>query len=418
MSNPIPVIIGGVSHLQTDFTASMTELSNLASANNLQVAAKMTQDLDEVNHQTYFGKGKIEELKQLAIQLDIKLIVVNDELTPAQLRNLEKSTKLNFLDRTELILQIFQHAAHSRQAQLQVAIAQLQYQLPRIHPSGNPLDQQRGSAGLTNRGAGESQLELDKRVIRHRISKYKQDLTKIQQTLSIQSQQRKQANLPQVALVGYTNAGKSTTLNGILELTQTTSAKKVTAKNQLFTTLDTAIRRIDLPEQTSFLLSDTVGFVSKLPHKLIEAFQSTLEEAKNADLLVQVIDYSDQDYQRTIQTTQQTLSQLGITDKPMIYAYNKANLVNIDNLPQLDGVNIYYDARNQSSIKSLVKLIEQQLLKNYCLLDVLIPFSQGQLVNYIQDNLTIQTKKYTDQGTQYQLLVNKADYQRLAPFKA
>ncbi|MBA1392888.1 GTPase HflX, partial [Lactobacillus sp. XV13L] len=251
------VIIAGVSHLQEDFDYSMNELAQLVNANNQEVAAQVRQNIDQINGKTYFGSGKVQEIKQLAQYHNVTLIIVNDELTPAQVRNLEKATQLHFLDRTELILQVFAQRAHSRQAQLQVAIAQLQYQLPRIHPSGNPLDQQRGQGGLANRGAGESQLELNRRTIRQRITKLKQELQHVEKTLTTQSTRRQNSRLPKVALVGYTNAGKSTTLNGILDLITDHDSKKVFVKDQLFATLDTSIRKITLPQQPSFLLSDT-----------------------------------------------------------------------------------------------------------------------------------------------------------------
>ncbi|RHW48857.1 GTPase HflX [Bombilactobacillus bombi] len=410
------VIIAGVSHLQTDFDYSMAELAQLVAANNLKVVDQIRQHIDQINNKTYFGSGKVQKIKQLAQYHNVSLIIVNDELSPAQVRNLEKATQLHFLDRTELILQVFAQRAHSRQAQLQVAIAQLQYQLPRIHPSGNPLDQQRGQSGLANRGAGESKLELNRRTIRQQITKLKQELRHVEQTLNTQGARRQNSKLPQVALVGYTNAGKSTTLNGILDLVADKNSKKVFVKDQLFATLDTSIRKITLPQKPSFLLSDTVGFVSKLPHNLIEAFQSTLAEAKNADLLVQVIDASDSHREQMMQTTQQTLSEIGITNKPMIYAYNKADQTLDFQGPQVIGNNIYYSALQESSLKTLIELIYQKLFSNYRVIKVLIPYSNSQL-NQSINQLVIQNQSYTNEGTIYQLLVSPTDYESLTEYQ-
>lgn len=416
MQQPIPVILIGVSQFQSDFTSSMAELKQLTVAANLKPQAQLTQNMAQINHQTYFGQGKIQELIQLAHKQAVQLVIVNDELTPAQLRNLEKLTQLNFLDRTELILQIFSQRAHSRQAQLQVKIAQLQYQLPRIHPSGNPLDQQRGS-GLANRGTGESQLELNRRTIQQQITQLKHELQHLHTALQVQGQRQQQSRLPKVALVGYTNAGKSTTLNAILDYVQQQTTKQVLVKDQLFATLDTAVREIKLPRQTNFLLSDTVGFVSKLPHNLIEAFKSTLAQAQDADLLVQVIDAADVHHEQMIQITEQTLQAIGIHQKPMIYAYNKLDLVTTKiGAVTMNRNTLRYSAQNPADIGQLLQLIEQFLTANYQTIAVLIPYANGKIDNYIQTQLTIIDKYFTTTGTYYQLKVAPSSKQLLQKF--
>ena len=410
------VIIAGVSHLQENFDYSMEELAHLAAADNLKVVTQVRQHLDHINNQFYFGQGKVQEIKHLAQYYNIQLVIVNDELSPSQVRNLEKATQLQFLDRTELILQVFAQRAHSRQAQLQVAIAQLQYQLPRIHPSGNPLDQQRGHGGLANRGAGESQLELNRRTIRQQINKLQQDLRHVRQTLDIQSNRRQSAHLPQVALVGYTNAGKSTTMNGLLSLANESAAKQVLVKDQLFATLDTSIRKISLPQMPDFLISDTVGFISKLPHNLIEAFRSTLAEAQTADLLIQVVDASSPQLPQMLDTTQQALTAIGIHNKPMIYAYNKADRTNNFVKPEIIGNSIYYSALQTSSLKTLINLIYQHLFKQYHVMKVLIPFADKKLHHYIHQ-LTIQRQEYTFAGTIYQLFVSPQQALKLQKYQ-
>lgn len=410
------VIIAGVSHLQENFDYSMEELAKLAASDNLNVVTQVRQNLDHINNQLYFGNGKVYEIKHLARYYNLQLVIINDELSPAQIRNLEKKTQLHFLDRTELILQIFAKRAHSRKAQLQVAIAQLQYQLPRIHPSGNPLDQQRGNGGLTNRGVGESQLELNRRTIRQQISKMQQNLRHVQQTLDIQSNRRQGAHFPQVALVGYTNAGKSTTMNGLLSLANGPVTKKVLVKNQLFATLETSIRKVSLPRMPDFLISDTVGFISKLPHNLIEPFRSTLSEAQKADLLIQVVDASSSKLPQMLSTTQKALTAIGINKKPMIYAYNKADQTTNFLKPEIIGNSIYYSALQQSSLKTLINLIYEHLFKDYRVIKVFIPFANTQLNHYVHQ-FTIQRQEYTFAGTIYQLFVSPQQSLNLQKYK-
>lgn len=416
MTDQIPVLIGGVDHLQTDFNYSMAELRSLAQAADFKVIQQVHQRLPQVNNKTYFGPGKVQQIQHLAATHAIQTVIVNDELTPAQLRNLERSTQLYFLDRTELILQIFQKRAHSQQAQLQVAIAQLQYQLPRIHPSQNPLDQQRGGQGINNRGAGESQLELKQRQLRQRITQLQNKLQHTKQALTTQSERRQQQHLPQVALVGYTNAGKSTTFNQILAAVPHSKVSPVLVQDQLFATLDTTIRRIDVPQLPTFLLSDTIGFISQLPTTLIAAFRSTLQEAQTADLLIQVIDATHPQKETMIATTQQILTELGIAQKPMIYAYNKADQFPATAIPQISGPTIYYSAYQKKSIQALLHLIGQQLFRNYRSLKLLIPFNEYQIISYLEHQVFIQNRSYHATGILYQVLVQPADLPRLRPF--
>lgn len=394
------VIVAGVSHLQTDFEYTMEELASLVEANNMEVADTIKQKADSVSAKTYFGSGKVTEIKEIANADDVKTIVLNDELTPSQIRNLEKETKLSFMDRTELILQVFSNRAHTKQAKLQVEIAKLQYQLPRIHPSGNPLDQQSSSGGLANRGAGETKLELDRRVIRKRITYLKDQLKTVDKTINVQSRKRTNTTMPLVSLVGYTNAGKSTTMNGLLNFNKEDSDdRKVFEKDMLFATLDTSVRKIDLEDNTSFLLSDTVGFVSKLPHNLIESFKTTLKEAKDADLLVQVIDVSDEHWRNMLDVTERTLKEVGVTDKPMIYAFNKADLKPDQIFPSIEGDNIYYSALDKKSIDTLVDLIKKKLYSNFKTVELLIPYSQQKIAEKILRSSQIIKKDFLNEGS-------------------
>ncbi|HCD08345.1 GTPase HflX [Companilactobacillus crustorum] len=394
------VIVAGVSHLQPDFEYTMQELAALVEANNMEVADTIIQNVNSVSGATYFGSGKVTEIKEIANADDVQIIVLNDELTPSQIRNLEKETKLSFMDRTELILQVFSNRAQTKQAKLQVEIAKLQYQLPRIHPSGNPLDQQSASGGLANRGAGESKLELDRRVIRKRITALRNELKTVDKTINVQSRRRTNTSLPLVSLVGYTNAGKSTTMNGILNFNKEDSQdRKVFEKNMLFATLDTSVRRIDLEDNSSFLLSDTVGFVSKLPHNLVESFKTTLKEAQDADLLIQVIDISDEHWRNMIEVTEKTLREVGVVDKPMIYAFNKADLKPDQSFPTIEGDNIYYSAIDKDSIEKLVDLIKIKVFNHYKETELLIPYSDQKITEEILKNSQVLKKEFTNDGS-------------------
>jgi len=394
------VIVAGVSHLQPDFEYTMQELASLVEANNMEVADTIVQNVNSVSGKTYFGAGKVTEIKEIANADDIQIIVLNDELTPSQIRNLEKETGLSFMDRTELILQVFSNRAQTKQAKLQVEIAKMQYQLPRIHPSGNPLDQQSASGGLANRGAGESKLELDRRVIRKRITALRNELKTVDRTVDVQSRRRTNTSMPLVSLVGYTNAGKSTTMNGILNFNKEDSEdRKVFENDLLFATLDTSVRRIDLEDNSSFLLSDTVGFVSKLPHNLVESFKTTLKEAQDADLLIQVIDVSDEHWKNMLEVTEKTLKEVGVVDKPMIYAFNKADLKEGQQFPTIEGDNIYYSAIDKKSIEKLVQLIKQKVFANYKQADLLIPYNEQKVAEEILKGSQVIKKEFTNEGS-------------------
>lgn len=394
--------LAGVNVNEPNFDYYMTELAELAQANNLEVVGLASQNAESIVAGTYFGTGKVNEIKHLAQGLGAKILIINDELTPTQIRNLESMTKLKVLDRTELILEIFSNRAKSRQAKLQVQLARLQYELPRLHPSENNLDQQRGSGGnsggFANRGAGETKLELNRRTIGKQISAIKKELKAIVKQEEIKSIRRNNSALPKVALVGYTNAGKSTTMNNLLAtFAENFEKKQVFEKNMLFATLDTSVRRIDLSDESSFILSDTVGFISKLPHNLVESFKATLQEAKDADLLVNVVDSSDPNMVQMINTTKKVLSELGITDVPMITAYNKADLTD-RNFPQIEGDDILYSAKDQQSIKLLADLITKRIFANYEKIELVLPLNAGKEISYLHEHGQVSKEDYQDDG--------------------
>lgn len=412
--------LAGVNVNEPNFEYYMTELDELAQANNFEVVGQASQNAENIIAGTYFGKGKVNEIKHLAQGLGAKILIINDELTPTQIRNLESMTKLKVLDRTELILEIFSNRAKTRQAKLQVQLARLQYELPRLHPSENNLDQQRGSGGssggFANRGAGETKLELNRRTIGKQISAIKKELKEITKQEEIKSIRRNHSSLPKVALVGYTNAGKSTTMNNLLStFTENFEKKQVFEKNMFFATLDTGVRRIDLSDESSFILSDTVGFISKLPHNLIESFKATLQEAKDADLLVNVVDSSDPNMVQMINTTKKVLSELGITNIPMITAYNKADLTS-RNYPQIEGDDILYSAKDTNSIKLLADLITKRIFANYEKIELVLPLNAGKEISYLHDHGQVSVEDYQDDGIHVTVRLNPKDKQKFQKY--
>lgn len=389
--------IAGVNLNDPNFDYYLAELANLAEAANMEVVGQSRQNLEHVVAGTYFGLGKINEIKDMARSLRAKVLILNDELTPVQIRNLEKMTKLRIIDRTELILEIFSNRARTKQAKLQVQLARLEYELPRLHPSENNLDQQRGG-GFANRGAGESKLELNRRTIGKQIAVIKKELKEIAGQEEIKAKRRNQNHIPKVALVGYTNAGKSTTMNGLLaEFTKENGEKQVFVKDMLFATLDTNVRRIELNNNFSFILSDTVGFISKLPHNLIESFKATLQEVKDADLLINVVDASDPNMIQMIRTTQNVLTEIGVKNTPMITAYNKADKSE-RHYPQIEGSGILYSAIDPESIKLLANLITKRVFANYQQVNLLLPLSAGKPLADLHENAQIIAENYRADG--------------------
>ena len=401
IQNDERVIITGLDTGQDNYNYSMTELAELAQANHMEVVQRVDQVIDRPNPATYFGKGKVAEIAELAAANDVATIITNDELSPSQLRNLEDETGKRILDRTALILEIFATRAQTKEAKLQVQIAELQYRLPRLQTSASQrLDQQTGGgSGFTNRGAGETKLEMDRRTIQHQITHLRHELAAIDKSEETKRKQRAKSNIPTAALVGYTNAGKSTIMNGLVRRYGTVEDKTVFEKDMLFATLDTSVRRLTLPGKKDFLLSDTVGFVSKLPTNLVESFKSTLAEAANADLLIQVIDYSDPNYEEMMQTTKETLKQIGIDNIPMVNVFNKADKTEIE-FPVLEGDDqVVISAKQEESLDLLVDVIRKHLFKDYVEAKLLLPFSAGQQVSYLNEHTNILDTEYRNDGT-------------------
>lgn len=414
-----PVITIALDLNSPNFTYAVEELNNLVEANNMEVAETLTQKLDRPDPATYFGKGKIEELKELVIETGVDTVIANDELSPSQIRNIEKAIDARIIDRTGLILEIFANRAQSKEAKLQVELAKLKYQLPRLHTSASQrLDQQTGTSaggGFTNRGAGESQLELNRRTLQKRITHVQDELKEAQKADETKRKQRDRSELPTVALVGYTNAGKSTIMNGLIKLFGENEEKQVLVKNMLFATLDTSVRKLTLPDQKSFLLSDTVGFVSQLPHQLVQAFKSTLAEAANADLLVQVVDYSDPDYKLMMETTAKTLAEIGIENRPMIVALNKADKME-GPYPAREGNDLIMAATDEASLQELTNMIVELAFDDYETKTLLVPFDRGDVISYLNDNANVLSTEYLAEGTQVTVELGGADLNRFDDF--
>lgn len=412
------VLIGGVSQNQPYFESDLAELAELTKANNMQVVGTVRQNLDQVVTATYFGSGKLAEIKALAAEKDAQSLVLNDELTPSQIRNLEQDLKLPIIDRTRLILAIFANRAKSREAKLQVQIARLQYELPRLRIGEEAnFMQQGGGPGFANRGSGETKLEMNQRTIKNKISQLRHELKAMNVSQQTKRQQRQRTNIPTVALVGYTNAGKSTTMNGLLRLFNPEAAKTVFERDMLFATLDTSVREITLPTNQKFLLSDTVGFINKLPTQLVKAFRSTLAEAANADLLIQVIDFSDPHYEEMAKVTAATLRELQIADIPMIYAYNKADRKAGTQFPMQTGEHdLVYAANDQASLKLLAEMIAKALFSDLTQVAFNIPFADGKWVAYLNQHAHVLSQNYSADGTQLTAEVTPTDRQRLAKF--
>jgi GTP-binding protein HflX len=297
---------------------SIVELAELASTAGAEVVGTTTQRLDHPNVATYIGKGKVDEVKEAARAADANVVVFDDELSPSQQRNLEKALGTKVIDRTALILDIFASRARTREGGLQVSLAQMEYLLPRLAGQWSHLERMEGAIGT--RGPGETQIETDRRLIRSRISKIKKDLEDVRQNRALYRRQRQRAGMPVVALVGYTNAGKSTLMRAL-------SGADVLAEDKLFATLDPITRRIRLASGEAVLLTDTVGFIQKLPTQLVAAFRATLEELEEADILLHVIDISHQHSFEQTQTVDATLADLGVGDKPQLLALNKVDLL-------------------------------------------------------------------------------------------
>lgn len=398
-------ILVGVKYPQMtyDFDVSMQELKQLAYACDIEVKTVVIQNLEVISPQYYIGKGKVMEIEELLNKDDI--VIFNEELTPLQMKNLSDVWQVKVTDRSDLILRIFASRAKTKEAKLQVAMARLEYTLPRLAGMKQNLYSQQGGMGF--RGAGEKQIELDRRRIRRQLTQAKRELEVIEKQRQTQRQLRKHHQEKVVCLVGYTNSGKSSLLNHFTQ-------KKVDAKDMLFASLQTASRRIYFKKH-HMIMNDTVGFIHQLPHSFVQAFRSTLEEVKDADLLLHVIDTASPYYHNQIETTLSVLKDIGAQHIPMIYVYNKIDL--LPQLPIFEQENsIGISVKEKLHFDELEDMIIQTLFKDYELISIYIPYEQGHIFSEIEYQYEIVQLEYLENGIDVSFYVNQTHKSRYLLF--
>lgn len=396
-----------------DIEYSVAELSGLAEADNIQVIGEMIQILPKPNSATLIGSGKVLELAEMVKRMEADMVVFNNELTGMQLRNLEETLDVKVIDRTILILDIFASRADSAEGKLQVELAQLRYRMPRLLGFGRSLS--RLGAGIGTRGPGEKKLETDRRHIEKRIEDIKDDLRKVQSTRMIQRAKREKSDIPVVALVGYTNSGKSAIMNNILSLAEKED-KAVREKDMLFATLDAQQRNIKLGSNQEFILVDTVGFISKLPHGLVEAFKATLEEVKFADLLLHVVDSSYEDNQFQIDVTNQVLEEIGVADKNKLLVFNKIDIVREYDSSPSEYKKIFISAKTGEGVEELLEEVRRRIFDDTTV-KFLIPYDRGDISSYLCEKTNVISMDYKDNGTEIVVEISRSDYQRLREFE-
>ena len=349
------------------------------------------QKREAVHPGTYIGKGKIEEVRAMAFGLNATGVICDDELSPAQLNNLEQELDLKVMDRTLVILDIFAQRARTREGRLQVELAQYQYLLPRLTGMWTHLTRQNAAGGkspIGTRGPGETQLETDRRHIHRKIDKLREDLEEVRRVRGTQRQQRMKNEIPVVAIVGYTNAGKSTLLNAL-------TGAAIPANNRLFDTLDTTSRLLAVSDMMDVVISDTVGFIRKLPHQLVDAFKATLEELEYADLLLHVIDASNPVWEEQAAVVDALIAELGAQTTPCIRVYNKSDCVSAENRPWGAG-SIAISAKTGAGLPELLALIERTLDKGSCRLTLRIPYERGDLLDLLYREAKVLSVRYEE----------------------
>ena len=361
-----------------------------------EVISVLIQNIQRINPKYYFGSGKIEYFSNISSELKADFVVVCEDLSPRQLQNVKDEFDMLVIDRNQLILELFNQRATTAFGKLQVELATLSYMYPRLRGMRKDMDRQFGVMGM--RGAGEQKLELDRRVLRKRIDKLKEDVKAAQVVLDTKSKMRTESSIPIVSLIGYSNTGKSTLLNRIIELSGADEEKRVYADDRLFATLDTHARRIELPHGGEIILTDTVGLISDLPHQLVDAFRSTLSEIKSADLLVQVLDISNKNLDVEIETTEELIKELGLGDKKIIKVYNKADKVTDKHL--YADADMVISAYNDADVLSLLTAIELELYGEAVEETKFFPYSEAKELSLFMERNGIISKKYSDEGTE------------------
>ncbi|MBQ9862881.1 MAG: GTPase HflX [Lachnospiraceae bacterium] len=385
------ILVGIDSNEGFDEEASLEELKLLAKTAGAETLGTIIQARENVHPTTYIGKGKIFEVKEAIDNLGATGVIFDDELTPSQMNNLSKELDTKVMDRTVLILDIFASRANTAEGKIQVELAQLRYSLTRLAGYGKSMSRLGG--GIGTRGPGESKLESDRRVIRNRISKLKKELSEIIKHRDVKRSQRKRNNIPVVSLVGYTNAGKSTLLN-------TLTNAGVLSEDKLFATLDPTTKKFVLPSKETVLLTDTVGFINKLPHHLIEAFKSTLEEAKYADIIVHVVDASNPEAYNQMEVVYKTLDSLDIHSKPVITLFNKCDLCH--DKPALKDINatksLNVSAIDINTLDSFSKAIEEILSDRKIYFEKLYSFNEAGIIQRIRKSGQLLSEEYKEDG--------------------
>lgn len=400
--------------LKEDISYSMDELEGLAEADGVHVLGRLMQTLERPNTATLIGKGKVEELAEMCENMDADTVIFNDELSGVQLRNLEEAIGVRVIDRTILILDIFADRAVSKEGKLQIELAQLQYRMPRLTGFGKSLSRLGG--GIGTRGPGEKKLETDRRHIAGRIDDIKAELKRIGKTRTVQRSGRDKSKIPVVALMGYTNSGKSALMNRLLSMSEKED-KAVSSQDMLFATLDTQHRKITLEQGSEFILIDTVGFVSKLPHSLVEAFKSTLEEVEYADLLIHVVDSSYENRDFHIDVTNDVIRQLGAGNKDRIMAYNKMDIAADIPLDVSGNDVVYISAKTGDNIDILTEKIKEKIFGGRVEMSLLIPYDRGDVTSYLCENAQITDMKYEAEGTVLTGKFSQEDQHRYIKFK-
>ena len=390
----------------TDTEESLIELKELAQACDIPILDKVFQNRSKIDPAFYIGRGKVLEIASLRQKLRANLIIFDDELSGSQVRNLEAALGVKVIDRTTLILEIFARRAKTRESKIQVELAQLKYRSSRLMGLGTVLS--RTGGGIGTRGPGEKKLETDRRHIRETIYDLQQQLKKIKKTREVQREKRTKENIPQVSLVGYTNAGKSTLRNTLCDMASSKDIQgkeKVFEANMLFATLDTTTRAINLLDNRLITLTDTVGFVNKLPHELVEAFKSTLEEVIFSDLLCHVVDVSADNFKEQIESVEGVLLELGALDKAKMLLLNKIDLIDQETLEEIkEEYSSKYkvleiSAKEKINLEELLKLIAEELPYTLKTIEYLIPYSNQQIVAFLHRNAKVLEEDYRDDGT-------------------
>lgn len=408
------VLLVGINQnkLDDDFEDSMDELSELAIAAGAEVVSRMSQPRVSPDPSTYIGKGKAREVDSVSKELRVDTVIFNDELSGSQLRNLSKIIDAKIVDRTNLILDIFAQRATSLEGKYQIKLAQLQYRLPRLAGSGKYMS--RTGGGIGTRGPGEQQLETDRRHIQREISNIKRELETVRKNRQTLRSRRMNTGMPIVALAGYTNSGKSTLLNRLIQTTGDDKDREVFVKDMLFATLGTNLRRAEFNSGEEFLIIDTVGFVSRLPTHLVEAFKSTLEEIEYADLIVHVVDSANVDANMQIETTQEILKDLDVMNKPMVYAFNKVDLLEHEktSLTNEHKPSLFISAKDGTNIDKLLDMIHENLPTRYYDVKMLFDFNQQSSMDYFANKYNVSDIEYTEKGSVINLRIDERDFKK------